>query len=313
MNGPRTAPLSARDPGRAGHRSVAMIAALLPLVWPSAFAQLGPEPETLNLFQLVARADLVTLVVVHNGSLKYAQVDVVEALKGIPPGSHLRIAFRDLNFTRGIAEEMIVFPDGQKEVLFLVPYKKPVRKKDIEKFKDLFTLFKGRQGRMTLPAEGPQIVLEAIRRLAQISRLDAASQVAELRSLLDSTNPFLLEASLSEIERLRVANSALLPRIINFLGSPSPTLRSHTLRLVAQIFESERGTGDEVLDDARAALLAVLERAHNDTEESVRVQAVAAVAAWPNRHEVEGDLRAIAGADRAQAVRYEAERALFKR
>ena len=63
---------------------------------------------------------------------------------------------------------------------------------------------------------------------------------------------------------------------------------------------------------ARAALLAVLERAHSDAEESVRVQAVAAVAAWPNRHEVEGDLRAIAGADRAQAVRYEAERALFR-
>ena len=84
------------------------------------------------------------------------------------------------------------------------------------------------------------------------------------------------------------------------------------MRLVAQIFESERGTGDDVLDEARAALLAVLERAHNDRDESVRVQAVAAVAEWPNRHEVEGDLRAIANADGAQAVRYEAERALFK-
>jgi len=66
-----------------------------------------------------------------------------------------------------------------------------------------------------------------------------------------------------------------------------------------------------MLDDARAALLAVLERAHNDQDESVRVQAVTAVAAWPSRHEVEGDLRAIAGGDPAQAVRYEAERALF--
>jgi len=40
-----------------------------------------------------------------------------------------------------------------------------------------------------------------------------------------------------------------------------------------------------MLDDARAALLAVLERAHNDQDESVRVQAVTAVAAWPSRHE----------------------------
>jgi len=278
----------------------------------SAFAQLGPKPEVLNLFQLVARADLVTLVSVHKGSLKYAEVDVLEALKGTPPVPHLRIAFRDFNFTRGPSDDLIIFPDGQKEILFLVPYKTNVRKKDIEKFKDLFTLFKGRQGRMTLPAEGPEIVREAIRRLAQISGLDAASQIAELKGLLDSSNPFLLEASLSELERLRVAASPLLPRMILLLGSPSAALRSQALRLVAQIFESERGTGDDVLDEARAALLAVLERAHNDRDESVRVQAVAAVAEWPNRHEVEGDLRAIANADGAQAVRYEAERALFK-
>src|SRR5262245_346232 len=100
--------------------------------------------------------------------------------------------------------------------------------------------------------------------------------------------------------------------MILLLSSPSPTLRGQALRLLAQIFESETGTGDETLDDARAALLAVLERAHNDRDESVRVQAVAAVAAWPNRHEVAGDLRAIADSDHAQAVRYEAERALFK-
>jgi len=288
------------------------IGTLLPLLASSAVAQLGPKPEPLNLFQMVARSDLVVLVDVHEGSLKYALVDVLEALKGKPPIHHLRIAFRDFNFTRNPGEDTIVFPNGQKEILFLVPYKTVLRKKDIEKFKDLFTLYKGRQGRMTLPAEGPDVVLDAIRRLAHIGGLDAANQMAELRALLDSNNPFLLEASLAEIDRLRVADSTLLSRMISLLTSPSPLLRSHSLRLITQIFESEAGTGDEMLDDARAALLAVLERAHNDQDESVRVQAVTAVAAWPSRHEVEGDLRAIAGGDPAQAVRYEAERALFR-
>jgi hypothetical protein len=276
-------------------------------------AQLGPVPEKLNLFQMVARSDLVTLVTIHEGSLKYAFVDVVEALKGTPPRSRLRIAFRDFNDQRGPGEDMIVFPNGQKEILFLVPYKTVVRKKDIDKFKDLFTLFKGRQGRITLPAEGPGIVLEAIRRLSQIGGLDAASQVDELKGLLRSTNPYLLEASLSEIERLRATDPSLLPNLLLLLRSPSPALRSLSLRLIAQVFRSEKGTGDEVLEDARMALLAVLERAHNDGDEAVRVEAVAAVAAWPDRHEVEGDLRAIASDDRAQSVRYEAERALFKR
>jgi hypothetical protein len=302
-----------RHVGATWIRSTIILIALSVVGAPATLAQLGPEPEVLNLFQLVARADLVTLVVVHEGSLKYALVDVLEGLKGTPPSPKLRIAFRDLNFTRSPGEDVIVFPNGQKEILFLVPFKKPVRKKDIEKYKDLFTLFKGRQGRMTLPAEGPEIVLEAIRRLVQIGGLDAASQLAKLRGLLDSSNPFLLEASLSEIERLRAADSTLLSKMTSLLTSPSPSLRGHSLRLIAQIFGSGGATRDEFLDEARAALLAVLERAHGDGDESVRVLAVAAVAAWPNRREVEGDLRAIAGGDSAQSVRYEAEKALFRR
>ena len=101
---------------------------LLPVAGLTAIAQLGPEPEPLNLFQLVARADLVALVEVHEGSLKYALVDVLEGLKGTPPSRRLRIAFRDFNFTREPGQDMIVFPNGQKEILFLVPYRKSVRK-----------------------------------------------------------------------------------------------------------------------------------------------------------------------------------------
>lgn len=275
-------------------------------------AQLGPEPEKLNLFQMVARADLVVLVSTHEGSLRFALVDVIEAIKGSAPKPRLRIAFRDFNDHRGPGEDMIVFPNGQKEILFLVPYRTPVRKKDIEKFKDLFTLFKGRQGRVTLPAEGPEIILGALRRLAEIGRLDAASQVAELKGLLQSSNPFLLEASLSEIERLRAADASSLPAILGLLRLPSPALRALSLKVITQIFSSEKGTGDEALDEARTALLAVLEKAHNDADESVRVEAVLAAAAWPNRRDVEGDLKAIASDDRAQSVRYEAERALLR-
>src|SRR3989440_476319 len=69
----------------------------------------------------------------------------------------------------------------------------------------------------------------------------------------------------------------------------------------------------EVLVDARAALLGVLERAHNDGDESVRVQAVAALAAWPNRHEVGRHPPTIARGAPPPARPYEAERALFER
>jgi len=300
-------------PGRARATLAGALAAIVIAGSFPCLAQMGPPPEPLNLFQLIARSDLVVLVRVRDGSLKYAMVDLVEAFKGTPPALKLRIAFRDFNFTRGPGEEPIVFPAGQQEVLFLVPYKTPRRKKDVEKFKDLFTLYKGRQGRMTLPAEGPGIVLDAIRGLTGVSKLDAASQIETLRRLLDTSNPILLEVSLTEIERLRAADARLLPKLVSFLTSPSPALKTRALRLIAQVFGSGHATDDEALDEARAALAAVLERARNDSIESVRVQAVAAVAEWPKRRDVEGDLQAIAGTDRAQAVRYEAEKALFRR
>jgi len=277
-----------------------------------ARAQVVPEPEKLNLFQLVARADLVALVRVRSGSLKYALVEVQEDLKGRSASPALRIAFRDFNFTRRPGEDMIVFPDGQQEILFLAPYGRQARrKKTREKNRDLYTLFQGRQGRITLPAEGPGIILEAIRRLSEVSRRDPVSQLDALKDLLASGNPFLTEVSLQEIGRLRAGDAVIYSRLLTLLNSPSVALRTGSLGVIAQIFSAGK-MGDETLDEARAALAAVLERARNDPEESVRVRAVAAVAAWPERREVEQELKAIAGTDRAQAVRYEAERALFK-
>ena len=84
-----------------------------------------------------------------------------------------------------------------------------------------------------------------------------------------------------------------------------------SLRVMAQIFASGR-IGDDSLDAAQSALAAVLERARNDPDDDVRTQAVLSMAAWPNRREVQGELKAIAGTDKAQAVRYEAERALLR-
>jgi len=274
--------------------------------------QFGPVPETLNLFQLVARSDLVVHVRVRSGSLKYAIVDVQESLKGTSPFPVLRIAFRDFNFTRAAGTDAIVFPDRQEEILFLSPYGRTSRKKkDRDKNKDLFTLFKGSQGRLTVPGEGRAVPLEAVRRLAEIGRLDPSSQTEALEGLLESPNPILLETALTEIERLRDPRAPLLSRLIGLLASPSPPIRIGSLRVMAQIFASGR-IGDDSLDAAQTALAGVLERARNDPDEEVRTQAVVSMAAWPNRREVQGELRAIAGTDKAQAVRYEAERALLR-
>lgn len=299
---------------RRGHPAAVVLVGLLASssAVSDAGAQLGPAPEALNLFQLVARAELVVHVRIRSGSLRYAIVEVKESLKGTSPFPVLRIAFREYNFTRAPGDDLIVFPDGQEEILFLAPFGRDARrKKDREKNKDLYTLFRGRLGRMTLPAEGPAIPLEAVRRLSEVSRLDPRSQGEILERLLDSPNPLLLQTALLEIERLRDPRAPLLTRLNGLLRSPSPTIRIVSMRVIAQIFASGR-IGDDSLDAAQAALAAVFERARNDSEVDVRVQAVLSMASWPNRSQVLGELKAIAGTDKAQSVRYEAEKALLR-
>lgn len=273
-------------------------------------AEIPTGTARLNLFQLTARADLVVHVRVREGALKFASVEVLEAMKGSPPAPRLRVAFRDFSRDRGLRIDPIVFPDGQEEILFLVPHAQaPRRKKD----SDLFELLNAPQGRITVPAEGAGPILDAVRRLAALAAADPSSQLDGLHRILGGENLYLIEASLDEIGRLRAAAPSLYPALLHLLQSPSAAIRARSLRLLGQAFAAgDREGSAEAGDPARAALAGVIERARNDRDESVRVEAVMAIAAWPGRREVESELRAIAAQDPAQAVRYEAEKALYR-
>jgi hypothetical protein len=274
-------------------------------------AQVAGGTAPLNLFQLTARADLVVHVRVREGALKFATVEVLDSIKGTPPAARLRIAFRDFNWTRGLRDDPIVFPDGQEEILFLVPHAPAARSK---KHLDLFELFQGPQGRITVPAEGAGPILRAVRRLAALASADPAAQIDGLRGLLAGEDHRLIEVALEEFARLRAADPSLYPDLERLLRSPSAAIRSRTLRILGQVFSV--GSRDENAgadDRARMALAGVIERARNDREEAVRVEAVVAMAAWHARREVEPELRAIARQDPAQAVRYEAEKALYRK
>jgi hypothetical protein len=270
------------------------------------------EAGEIDLFQMIARAEFVLHVRVREGSVKYAKVDLLRALKGDPPAEQLRIAFRDHNWLRPEGQEEIVFPDGQEEILFLV--RNPTRKKK-EKNRDILDLYRGAEGRITPPAEGSGIVIEALDTLVGLTRADPLSQIDGLLELLRTQNLYLLEAALDEIIRLRAATPATYIDLVALLGQPSPRIRARALRSIEQIFASGqveevgRGIGPEL---ARSTLGAVIERARNDEEPDIRVRAVAAMAAWPNKTEIESGLAAIAVNDPSQMVRYEAERSLYQ-
>ena len=270
------------------------------------------EAGEINLFQMIARAELVVHVRVQEGSLKYAKVDLLRALKGNPPAEHLRIAYRDYNWSRPEGQEEIVFPDGQEEILFLVH--DPSRKQK-EKNRDIFLLYRGGRGRITPPAEGSGIIIEALDTLVELTTADPLSQVDGLLGLLRTPNLYLLEAALDEINRLAAATPESYGDLVTLLNQPSPRIRTRALVSIEQIFasgqieEESSGVGPEL---ARATLGAVIERARNDEEPDVRMRAVAAMGAWPGKEEIASALAVIAVSDPSQMVRYQAERTLYQ-
>jgi len=266
--------------------------------------------DDLNLFQMVARSQVIVDVRILSGSLRYALVEIQETLKGSPESDRLRVAFREFNWNRPKGEPPIEFPDGQREILFLVPY---TGVKRTEKNRDLYALYRGEAGRVILAAEGSDPVAEAIRRLVRIAALDAAAQVAALKELIGSPNTALRGAGLREVARLRAVDPSLYAVLTTVLSSSETGARVDALGLVRLMFGTF-GTGEGMLPEeqqGRIALVRVMEMARNDRAAAVRRAAVVAMAAWPQRDEIDPDLRNLAAQDPDQTVRYEAQRALL--
>lgn len=264
------------------------------------------EKVPLTLFQITARADLVVHARVVDGEAKRAFVEVIEALRGTPPATTLRIDFRDLNIERA-GKEIVTFTAGEEYILFL---ERPNWIKPKEKYADIFALYHGRRGRMLLPAEGTGIPVDAVRELAALVRRPPDEQVSGLRALVLRDNPVLREAALDEIARLGAASLDDLSALLTLLRDPDPKIRSHSLRLLRGVLV-QRGS-EEAETEKRTALETCRERARNDPVPAVRVEAVRVLGGWPAQADVLTDLKTIATADASQDVRYEAQRIMYR-
>lgn len=272
----------------------------------AAFSQpTGPQENVpLTLVQIVGRSDSAVHVRISDGSGKFAIVEVLETLSGPDPGRRLRIDFRDLNLSLK-GREVVAFEKGEEDILFL---HRPDWKKPSAKNADVFELLHGRRGRLLLPPEGSGIYLEAVRRLGMIAKQDPSDQVESLRQLLGSENPFLREAALAEVGRLRALTATDLPALIHLVSDQAAALREKSLEQIRIVLLSTSSEGGE---DLRRALEAARERARNDPDEKVRAEAVRTMSAWRHHEDVVPELKAIATVDPSQLVRYEAQRVLF--
>ena len=271
-------------------------------------AGLGKGEEPPSMYELTARSDLVVKVQIVSGSLKRAQVRVLEVFRGTArPGQDLEIAFRDLNTSLG-KEDRIVFVDGESEALFLVP---ELDSEEKPRGGNRYTLTRGRFGRVVLPREGEDIYLDAIREFARLVALkDHRELFNRLKGLLQSQNPILVDAGLTEVLKLDLVDRELAPEIMGFYNDPAPKRRLAALKLMRRLFSDfkDRESHPEFKE---SVLPPVIVLARNDPEETVRVAAVDALGAWGGATVTE-TLKEIARQDSAQAVRYEAQLVLLR-
>jgi hypothetical protein len=244
---------------------------------------------------------------VSDGSGKFAIVEVLETLTGADPGKRLRIDFRELNLSLK-GQVAVVFEKGEEDILFL---HRPDWRKPSAKNADVYELMHGRRGRLPLPAEGSGIYIDAVRRLGPITKQDPVAQVESLRSLLVSENPFLREAGLAEVGRLAALTTTDLPVLLRLASDRSAGMREKSLDQIRIVMKAAAGQGDGGEEELRRALEAAREKARNDPDEHVRAAAVRTMSAWSHHEDVIPDLKAIAGIDSSQLVRYEAQRVLF--
>lgn len=302
---------------RCSHRRRARRAGLLALpalLLTSGVALLpGSVPARADLIQLTlyekpAESDRVVRGRVRRGDLRLAEVEVEEVLKGLYDRPTLLVVFRLDNFTRKAWEEKVVFHNGEPVLLFLNPFEKESGERP---HPDRFTLVRGVQGKVDLPAEGAEAILEAVRRFILVqAQADIEQTAQDLRAFLSDPNPLVVEAGLQQVYRLRLGEPGTVRALLPLLGHPVPDFRRGALRVLEQIFEDRPHWGEPLGQEDHAVAL-VLARAREDEDVEVRAEAVRTLEAR-GRRDVLAALEQIARDDPTQRVRFQAELAAYE-
>lgn len=238
---------------------------------------------------------------------RFAKVDVSEVLKGEAPEPQILIAYRLANLGRiDPSEGKIEFLVGARSILILSPDEtEDGRVREANRF----VLDGGDDGKIDIPDEGADALLQAARRMIDIQRLsDQEEQWQSHRDLLGEVNPLLVQAGFQEILKFRLGRPDMLPVLDRYLTHPRDEFRIGSLRVMAQILAAAERRGEKLdgMELVGGDLLAVLRA---DAAPDVRAEAVK-TAALTRRSDLFEVFREAARSDPSQRVRYEAQVAL---
>lgn len=295
-----------RASGPGGRRAVRAVGVLACAC--AAFLPARAERIDLDLYEKIALAPLVVRGEVEGEPQRFARVRVLEVLRGEYEAPRLEIAFRLINFERPWWQDKISFREGEEALLFLVPMQGSRRE---EARGDRFILFKGPEGKVTLPAEGRQAWLDASRRLAALSGIAEPRDLFDsLRALTADPNPLLVEVGLRQVRKHDLADERLVPTLLEIVKRPEGRFRAEALDLAADLIEKPAGGGRPLA--ARDHLVSLASLLADEAPEVATRRAAVRVLASDGTPAARAKLQAISEADPSQDVRYEAAVAAYR-
>jgi hypothetical protein len=273
--------------------SLVFVASVLPAV-------AGVELEVRNLYEWSAVAPFVVAGTSLGEDGKHFDFKVLECLRGgFQPGDELRIDVRTANRMRdrSLYPRAMRLDNGVDYVLLLGGVKGRGPNEPA-----LYSLERGLAGSRTLPLEGRDALLDALRTFIRIQDADNDELRWHLLGQeLDGNNVLVLETALDLYIKFHRGEGEMVLGLLPLLDHPQTGLRVSTARLIGVIVDRHWASGTIPEDEAlRAELIA---RATRDDAIEVRVAATRALAHFPPEM-VDEVLDRIADSDPDQQVRY---------
>ncbi len=264
--------------------------------------------EKKTLYEKIAHSLLAIHGLTVSDDAKYAEIHVLEMLKGNYAEENLRISFRMDNFEREREEEKIIFNNGEEAIFLLEPLRD--RSGSI-KDPSLFKLMDRAEGKIDLSPESGHILIAAVKRFIQIQSLESQHEIwKEQKKLLQEKNRFLIEAGFQEILKFRIGDWTQIPDLLQYLTGPDAEFQLNAAKVITQLFQ-DREEATANLEGWEEVIRTVIRTARGESDPRIRVEAIRALSA-AGAESYQDVLEAISEDDESQLVRYEAQKALYE-
>ncbi|HXV76664.1 MAG TPA: HEAT repeat domain-containing protein [Candidatus Polarisedimenticolaceae bacterium] len=254
-----------------------------------------------NLFEWSSVAPMVVAGSSLGENGRYTELRVIRTLRGDPRADDvIRVDVKTANRMRDrlIEPKALRLDLGQDYVLLLEGEQRGSGR-------PYYTLVRGVDGALELPAEGREALLHALATFVEIQdTADDRLWWERFSRLIEDPNPALVQTALEQFVRYRRGDPQLVPALVPLLDHPKIGIRADSAKLIGQILE--RHPDPHAIPDDAAVRAELVARATSDEAPPVRVAAVEALARYP-ADLVDEVLERIARTDPEQQVRYAAE------